>query len=44
MFVGYDLGRASTVWSGASVRQPGATHTRRIDTTQLAQLGISAEL
>ena len=44
VFGGYDFGRASTDWSGMSVRQPGATRTRRIDTTQLVQLGISTAL
>jgi len=44
VFCGYDFGRASTDWSGMSVRQPGATRTRRVDTTQLVQLGISTEL
>ncbi|HEU4734840.1 MAG TPA: SH3 domain-containing protein [Kofleriaceae bacterium] len=44
VFGGYDFSRASTEWSGMSVRQPGATRTRRVDTAQLVQLGISAEL
>lgn len=44
VFGGYDFGRASTVWSGRSAREPDATHTRRIDTTQLAQVGISTAL
>jgi SH3-like domain-containing protein len=44
VFGGYDFGRASTEWTGMSVRQPGATRTRRIDTAQLVQLGISASL
>lgn len=44
VFGGYDFGRASTDWSGMSVRQPGATRTRRVDTTQLVQLGISTAL
>ncbi|HEY6175721.1 MAG TPA: hypothetical protein VIX73_14780, partial [Kofleriaceae bacterium] len=43
-FAGYDFGRATTEWTGMSVRQPGATHTRRVDTAQLFQIGISAEL
>ncbi|HMG23782.1 MAG TPA: hypothetical protein VK607_20755, partial [Kofleriaceae bacterium] len=43
-FGGYDVGRATTTWSGMSARQSGATRTRRIDTAQLVQLGISAEL
>jgi Bacterial SH3 domain len=44
VFGGYDFGRASTAWSGMSVRQPGATRTQRVDTTQLVQLGISTAL
>lgn len=43
-FGSYEFERAQTRWSGASVRQPGATATRRQDTAQLAQLGLSAEL
>lgn len=43
-FGGYDLGRATTEWSGMSARQPGVTRTHRVDTAQLVQLGISAEL
>lgn len=44
VFGGYDFGRASTSWSGMSVRQPGVTRTQRVDTTQLVQLGISTGL
>jgi len=44
LFGGYELARASTQWSGMSVRQPGVTSARRIDTAQLIQLGISTEL
>jgi SH3-like domain-containing protein len=44
VFGGYDFGRASTEWTGMSVRQPGATRTRRIDTAQLVQIGISTSL
>ncbi len=40
---GVELRRASTRWSGPSVRQPGVTSARRIDTTQLLQLGMAAE-
>jgi SH3-like domain-containing protein len=43
-FGGYDFGRATTEWSGMSARQPGVTRTRRVDTAQLVQLGISTEL
>ena len=43
-FVGYDFERATTRWSGMSVRQRGVTGTRREDTAQLAQLGVTAEL
>lgn len=41
---GLELGRASTSWSGMSVRHPGATSARRVDTLQLLQLGVSVEL
>jgi SH3-like domain-containing protein len=44
MFGGYDFSRASTEWSGMSVRQPGVTRTRRVDTAQLVQIGISTAL
>ncbi|MBK7534759.1 MAG: SH3 domain-containing protein [Myxococcales bacterium] len=44
MFVGYDFERATTRWSGTSVRQAGVTGTRREDTAQLAQLGVTAAL
>jgi SH3-like domain-containing protein len=44
VFGGYDASRVSTDWSGMSVRQPGVTRTRRVDTAQLVQLGISTEL
>ncbi|HEX7837354.1 MAG TPA: SH3 domain-containing protein [Kofleriaceae bacterium] len=44
VFGGYDFGRASTEWTGMSARQPGVTRTRRIDTAQLVQIGISTEL
>jgi len=44
VFGGYDFGRASTEWSGMSARQPGVTRTRRIDTAQLVQIGITTEL
>jgi len=44
LFGGYEFGRATTSWSGMSVRQPGVTSARRIDTTQLLHLGISASL
>ena len=44
VFGGYDFSRATTQWSGMSARQPGATSTRRIDTAQLVQIGISTAL
>ena len=44
VFGGYEFGRATTSWSGMSVRQPGVTSARRIDTTQLLHVGISASL
>lgn len=43
-FGGYDFGRATTEWTGMSTRQPGATRTRRVDTAQLVQIGLSASL
>jgi hypothetical protein len=44
VFAGYDFGRASTTWTGRSAREPSATRTRRIDTSQLAQLGLTTAL
>jgi hypothetical protein len=41
---GYDFGRATTEWSGMSVREPGVTSARRIDSTQLVRIGISIGL
>ncbi|HEX7702617.1 MAG TPA: SH3 domain-containing protein [Kofleriaceae bacterium] len=43
-FVALDFGRATTTWTGMSVREPGVTNASRVDSTQLVQLGISAEL
>lgn len=40
----YDFGRATTEWSGMSVRDPGVTSARRVDSTQLFQVGLSLEL
>ena len=40
----YDFGRSTTEWSGMSVRDPGVTSARRVDSTQLVQLGLSIEL
>ncbi len=44
VFGAYDFARMSTAWSGMSSRQPGVTSTHRIDTAQLVQLGVGAEL
>lgn len=44
VFGAYDFARMSTTWSGMSSRQPGVTSTERIDTAQIAQLGVGAEL
>jgi SH3-like domain-containing protein len=44
IFGGYDFARASTAWRGESIRQPGVTGTRRIDTAQLVEIGLSAAL
>ena len=43
-FAAYDFGRATTEWTGPSVREPAVTDAHRVDTTQLIQLGVSAEL
>jgi len=40
----YDFGRATTEWSGMSVRDPSVTSARRVDSTQLVQVGISVGL
>jgi SH3-like domain-containing protein len=40
----YDFGRASTHWTGMSVREPGTTDARRVDSSQIVQVGLSAEL
>ena len=44
VFGAYDFARMSTTWSGMSSRQPGVTSTERIDTAQIAQLGVGAVL
>ena len=43
-FVALDFGRATTTWTGMSVREPGVTNAQRVDSTQLVQIGISADL
>jgi hypothetical protein len=43
-FVAYELGRATTAWTGMSVREPAVTNAHRVDTAQVIQIGISAEL
>lgn len=43
-FAALDLGRATTTWTGMSAREPGVTDAHRVDSTQLMQIGISAEL
>jgi hypothetical protein len=40
----YDFGRATTHWTGMSVREPGVTDASRVDSSQLVQLGVSAGL
>ncbi|HEY5947119.1 MAG TPA: SH3 domain-containing protein [Kofleriaceae bacterium] len=40
----YDFGRASTHWSGMSVREPSVSDASRVDSSQLVQLGVSAGL
>ncbi|MCX5741824.1 MAG: SH3 domain-containing protein [Proteobacteria bacterium] len=44
LFGDYTLGRTTTAWTGMSIRQPGVTSARRVDTGQFVQLGIGAEL
>ena len=36
------FGRTTTDWTGMSVRQPGVTDARRVDSSQLAEVGLSA--
>jgi hypothetical protein len=43
-FLAYDFGRATTSWTGPSVREPGVTNAHRTDTTQLLELGVGGEL
>lgn len=40
----YDFSRASTQWSGMSVRDPGVTEAKRVDSSQLVQIGLSTDL
>jgi uncharacterized protein YgiM (DUF1202 family) len=44
LIAAYDFGHLTTTWSGDSVRMPGVTHAKRIDSTQLVQLGLSIEM
>jgi uncharacterized protein YgiM (DUF1202 family) len=44
VFAAYDFGRATTHWTGMSVRQPTVTDAHRVDTAQTLQLGITAEM
>lgn len=39
-----DLARLSTDWTGMSARAPGVTRAERVDTSQLFQLGVGADL
>jgi len=43
LLLAYDFGRATTEWSGMSVRT-GATAASRVDSTQTVQIGLAAEL
>jgi SH3-like domain-containing protein len=43
-FVALDFGRATTNWTGMSEREPSVTNAQRVDSTQLLQIGCSAEL
>jgi len=40
----YDFGRATTTWSGMSVRFADVTAAKRVDSTQTVQIGVAAEL
>lgn len=40
----YDFGRATTQWTGMSIRDPSVTEARRVDSTQLVQIGLSTDL
>jgi SH3-like domain-containing protein len=40
----FHFGRASTTWTGKSVRDPSVNGASRVDSSQLVQLGLSAEL
>ena len=40
----YDFGRATTAWTGMSVREPDITAARRVDHTQQIVVGVGAEL
>ena len=44
LFGAYELGHASTHWTGMSTRAPGVTDASRVDSTQLVQLGVSVGL
>lgn len=40
----YDFERATTRWSGPSIREPGVTDAERIDNIQLVRVGLSSRL
>lgn len=40
----FDFARATTSWTGMSVRTPGTTAATRVDSTQTVWLGVAAEL
>ena len=40
----FDFARATTAWTGMSVRTPGTTAATRVDSTQTVWLGVAAEL
>jgi SH3-like domain-containing protein len=44
VFFAYDFARATTDWTGMSVRTPGVTEASRVDSSQLVQIGVGAEL
>lgn len=44
VLIAYDFGRATTQWTGMSIRDPSVTEARRVDSTQLVQIGLSTDL
>ena len=44
LMTGIDLARATTDWEGMSNRAPGSTRARRVDSSQIFQIGLGAQL